>query len=106
MLPLSRHLVQKSNFSSVSLLIALPLAKAAGNAQTPWLEAIEDRLAGTAKALSAMKGIKMTGLGEIVSSQIADLRLSEIHASRRHRVLNIFVSVNCKLYERWNKGWC
>jgi ATP-binding cassette subfamily C (CFTR/MRP) protein 1 len=95
--------LQRGNFSLVSLLIGLPLAKAAGNAQTPWLEAIEDRLTGTAKALSAMKGIKMTGLGEIVSSQITNLRLSEIRASRRHRVLNIFVSVNCKLDRDFNE---
>ncbi|POR38791.1 Canalicular multispecific organic anion transporter 2 [Tolypocladium paradoxum] len=77
----------------VCLVLGLPLAKAAGNAQTPWLEAIEDRLEATAKALGSMKAIKMTGLADIVSSKIANLRLSEIRASRRHRILNIFVFI-------------
>ncbi|XP_044717675.1 ABC transporter domain-containing protein [Hirsutella rhossiliensis] len=77
----------------VCLVAGIPLAKAAGNAQTPWLEAIEERLAATSKALNAMKPIKMTGLADIVSSQIATSRLAEIRASLRHRVLNIFVFV-------------
>ncbi|PFH57820.1 hypothetical protein XA68_14537 [Ophiocordyceps unilateralis] len=77
----------------VCLIGGIPLARAAGNAQTPWLEAIEERLAATSKALNAMKPIKMTGLADIVSSQIANFRLLEIRASLRHRVLNIFVFV-------------
>ncbi len=46
----------------------------------------------------------MTGLADIVSSQIRGLRLSEIRASRRYRVLNIFVFISCKIWEhsrRW-----
>ncbi|OBT89053.1 hypothetical protein VE02_02018 [Pseudogymnoascus sp. 03VT05] len=74
-------------------IVGLPLAKAAGNAQIPWLEAIEDRLAATAKVLGPMKAIKSTGLTDIVSSQVGDLRLAEIHASLRHRVLTIFSAV-------------
>lgn len=84
-------------------MIGLPLAKAAGKAQTPWLEAIEDRLAATAKALGAMKAIKMTGLADIVSSRVTNLRLAEIRASRRHRVLNIFVFITCKWFEVFSK---
>lgn len=80
----------------VCLIVGLPLAGAAGNAQTPWLEAIEDRLAVTAKALGSMKAIKMTGLADIVSATIRQLRLDEISASLRWRVLNIFVTVSCK----------
>ncbi|GJN77161.1 hypothetical protein PLIIFM63780_000650 [Purpureocillium lilacinum] len=78
----------------VCLIAGIPLAKAAGDAQIPWLEAIEVRLAATAKALGATKAIKMTGLADIVSSQIRGLRLSEIRASRRYRVLNIFVFIS------------
>ena len=100
MIHLSRLLLQSSNCSSVCLLIGLPLAKAAGNAQTPWLEAIEDRLAATAKALGATKSIKLTGLADIVSSRVTNLRLAEIRASRRHRVLSILVSITCKCLAR------
>lgn len=84
----------------VCLIVGLPIAGAAGNAQTPWLEAIEDRLAVTAKALGAMKPIKMTGLADIVSSTIRQLRLNEVRASLRWRVLNIFVTVSCKASRR------
>ncbi|ODA76961.1 hypothetical protein RJ55_07478 [Drechmeria coniospora] len=77
----------------ICLFLGMPIAKAAGNAQTPWLEAIEVRLSATAKALGSMKAIKMTGLADIVSTKIADLRLSEIRASLRHRVLDIGVFV-------------
>lgn len=89
---------QFTNRSSVCLLIGLPLAKAAGNAQIQWLEAIEDRLAATAKVLGAMKAIKLTGLTDIVSSRVGNLRLAEIHASLRHRVLVIFSAVVCKYF--------
>ncbi|PHH89568.1 hypothetical protein CDD83_5759 [Cordyceps sp. RAO-2017] len=77
----------------VCLFAGIPLARAAGNAQTPWLEAIEERLAATSKALNAMKPIKMTGLADIVSDKIAYYRMAEIRASLKHRVLNIFVFV-------------
>ncbi|KAF5128306.1 ABC transporter gloK [Metarhizium anisopliae] len=76
------------------LIAAVPLARAAGNAQIPWLEAIETRLTATAKALGSMKAIKMTGLADIVSSRIAGLRMDEIKASRRHRVLNVLVFIS------------
>lgn len=81
----------------VCLIVGLPLAGVAGNAQTPWLEAIEHRLAATAKALGSMKAIKMTGLADIVSSTIRQLRWDEIRASLRWRVLNIFVTISCKM---------
>ncbi|KAI1076073.1 ABC multidrug transporter [Whalleya microplaca] len=78
----------------VCLAAGLPLAKLAGDAQIPWLEAIEERLAVTAKALGAMKAVKMTGLAEMVGSKVRDLRSSEIRASFRYRALNIFVTIS------------
>ncbi|GBF62869.1 ABC transporter [Trichophyton mentagrophytes] len=75
------------------LIIGVPVAKAAADAQIPWLEAIEIRLAATAKSLSSTKAIKMTGLADIVSSRITNLRLDEIRASLRHRVYSILVFV-------------
>lgn len=75
------------------MIIGVPVAKAAADAQIPWLEAIEIRLAATAKSLSSTKAIKMTGLADIVSSRITNLRLDEIRASLRHRVYSILVFV-------------
>lgn len=77
----------------VCLLLGLPLASAAGNAQVPWLEAIEERLSATAKALASLKPMKMMGLTDVVSERIAQSRLDEIQASRRHRILSIFLSI-------------
>lgn len=89
----------------VCLVVGLPIAGAAGNAQTPWLEAIEARLAVTAKALGSMKAIKMTGLAEIVSATIRQLRLDEIHASLRWRVLNIFVTISCEYCSQYHRNF-
>ena len=75
------------------MIIGVPVAKAAADAQIPWLEAIEIRLAATAKSLGSTKAIKMTGLADIVSSRITNLRLDEIRASLRHRVYSILVFV-------------
>ncbi|KAK2738485.1 hypothetical protein FQN57_007000 [Myotisia sp. PD_48] len=75
------------------LIVGVPVANAAGNAQIPWLEAIEVRLEATSKMLKAMKAIRMTGLSDIVSQKVGNSRLSEIRASRRHRILSIFVFV-------------
>lgn len=77
-------------------MVGLPLATLAGNAQTPWLEAIERRLALTAKALASIKAMKMTGLDAIMSTKIASLRSAEIRASQRYRILNVLVSMACK----------
>lgn len=73
-------------FAALSIS-AIPVAGAAGDAQEPWLEAIENRLAVTSKALGSMKAIKMTGLAGAVSSVISYLRVAEIRAARWHRFL-------------------
>lgn len=80
----------------VCLLAGIPIARASANAQVPWLEAIEDRLASTVKTLGAMKGIRVTGLADIISARITDLRMAEIRASWRHRFLNVFIFVLSK----------
>lgn len=85
-----------ANSGAVMLVISAPIATAAGNAQNPWLEAIEDRLATTVRALGAVKAIKVTGLTEYVLSVITELRTSEIADSRRYRILNALVNVSCK----------
>ncbi|KAM5429329.1 hypothetical protein McanCB56680_000032 [Microsporum canis] len=89
----------------VCLILGVPLAKAAADAQIPWLEAIEVRLAATAKSLGSMKAIKMTGLAEIVSSHITNLRLDEIRASLRHRVFSILVFVAAFISSEFAPVW-
>ncbi|CAI6082463.1 unnamed protein product, partial [Clonostachys chloroleuca] len=74
------------------LFLGMPIAKAAGNAQVPWLESIEERLAVTTKMLGSMKAIKMTGLTEMMSSIVTNLRNSEIDISRKFRALAVMES--------------
>lgn len=73
----------------VCLGVGIPVAAAAGDAQVPWLEAIEKRLAVTSKMLGAMKAIKMTGLADAMHTIVTGLRTAEIHASRRFRLLSV-----------------
>jgi hypothetical protein len=62
---------------------------ACGTAQGTWLEAVEERVAVTSKALGVMKNIKMTGLTETISRSLRELRDAEIDASFRFRALGV-----------------
>ncbi|KAH8659923.1 ABC transporter [Xylariales sp. PMI_506] len=75
------------------LMVGIPLAAAAANAQVPWLEAIQERLTATSKTLGSLKPVKLSGLSKIASSGIASLRQAEIHASRRHRIMDTVIFV-------------
>ena len=72
------------------LILGIPLANAAGNAQNSWLEAIEKRLAVTSKALDSMKAIKMAGAVKTVSTIINALRDQEIASSGLFRIYTTF----------------
>lgn len=80
----------------VCLALSVPVATAAGKAQVPWLDVIETRLTETANTLGNIKLIRMTGLTDGVSSVLRTLRISEIAAARRYRILNVFISILCK----------
>ncbi|KAH6703299.1 multidrug resistance protein MDR [Leptodontidium sp. MPI-SDFR-AT-0119] len=56
-----------------------------GARQAAWLEAIERRIKATTAMLSAMKGIKMCGLTDILSSTLQALRVEELNISKKFR---------------------
>jgi ATP-binding cassette, subfamily C (CFTR/MRP), member 1 len=58
--------------------------------QAMWLEAIERRITATTAMLSAMKGVKMSGLTDILFNTIHDLRREELRISKRFRKLLIW----------------
>ncbi|KUJ06202.1 P-loop containing nucleoside triphosphate hydrolase protein [Mollisia scopiformis] len=62
--------------------------------QAMWLEAIEKRISATTAMLSAMKGVKMCGLTDVLSKNIHDLRIDELRISKKFRKLLI-----------WNMGF-
>lgn len=71
------------------LAAGIPIATATGNAQVPWLEAIEGRLAVTTKALGQMKAIRMAGMTDSIHKIVTRLRNDEIRASRLFRLLSV-----------------
>jgi hypothetical protein len=72
------------------------LAIASGKAQGVWLEAVEERVAVTSKVLGVMKSIKMTGLTQVISNNIRQLRSQEIKASFTFRLYTILIITFCK----------
>lgn len=84
-----------ANSAAVVVIVSAPIATAAGNAQNPWLEAIEERLASTVQALGSVKAIKATGLTQHVHSVITALRIAEIAKSRRYRILDALLNAGC-----------
>jgi len=56
-----------------------------GARQAAWLEAIERRIKATTAMLSAMKGIKMCGLTDILTTALQALRVDELKISKRFR---------------------
>ncbi|KAH8596005.1 P-loop containing nucleoside triphosphate hydrolase protein [Bisporella sp. PMI_857] len=79
------------------LIFSLTLSSFNGIASTPymraqslWLEATEKRVGFTASVISAMKGVKILGLVENVTSKIARLRHDEVQRAKTSR---IFIAV-------------
>ncbi|EGX94981.1 ABC transporter, transmembrane region, type 1 [Cordyceps militaris CM01] len=81
------------------------VATIAGNAQVPWLEAIETRLEATSGALGALKGMRMTGLSGVISAMITRLRHDEIRSSLRYRLWNIFLNAGFYVSSTFAPVW-
>jgi ATP-binding cassette subfamily C (CFTR/MRP) protein 1 len=58
--------------------------------QAMWLEAIEKRITATTAMLGAMKGIKMCGLTDILSSTLQGLRVTELRISKKFRKILVW----------------
>ncbi|RDW58727.1 hypothetical protein BP6252_13203 [Coleophoma cylindrospora] len=69
------------------LLVTFKVADFAGARQRLWLEAIQRRVTATASVLASMRGIKMSGHIQTVTTTLINLRTEEIHISMKYRVL-------------------
>jgi ATP-binding cassette, subfamily C (CFTR/MRP), member 1 len=58
--------------------------------QAAWLEAIEKRISVTSQMLGSMKGVKMCGLTDVLSTRIHALRTDELRISGKFRRLLIW----------------
>ena len=63
--------------------------------QAMWLEAIERRIAATTSMLSSMKGVKMSGLTEVLHEDLQSLRVQELEISKKFRKLLIWTMAFC-----------
>lgn len=64
--------------------------------QALWLEAIERRIAATSAMLSSMKGVKMSGLTDVLRDDLHQLRVQELDISKGFRKLLIVTMGFCK----------
>ncbi|KAL5456081.1 hypothetical protein PMIN07_006814 [Paraphaeosphaeria minitans] len=58
--------------------------------QALWLEGIERRIAATTAMLSSIRGVKMTGLTDVLRADLHRLRVEELTISRKFRKLLIW----------------
>ncbi|KAF2742355.1 P-loop containing nucleoside triphosphate hydrolase protein [Sporormia fimetaria CBS 119925] len=58
--------------------------------QALWLEAIERRIEATTAMLSSMKGVKMSGLTDVLQDDLHQLRVQELEISKKYRKLLIW----------------
>lgn len=52
----------------------------------------------TSSMLGAMKGVKMSGLSDKMSTIISNLRLAEIASAHRYRTMLVYVVTLCTYY--------
>ncbi|VUC31530.1 unnamed protein product [Clonostachys rosea] len=71
----------------VLVAICFSVGKTATSAQKVWVEAMQRRVAATAKALANIKGLKMTGLTSFIDTELHGLRNLELKKSRRIRFI-------------------
>lgn len=65
--------------------------------QALWLEAIERRIAATTAMLGSMKGVKMSGLTDVLRADLQQLRIDELEISKKFRKLLIWTMAFCKI---------
>ncbi|KAK2760146.1 ABC multidrug transporter [Colletotrichum kahawae] len=61
-------------------------------AQVSWMEATQERVAITARAVAGMKSIKLLGLSESVYDLLQKLRKAELHAARHFRHIEVLTA--------------
>ncbi|EED17225.1 multidrug resistance-associated protein, putative [Talaromyces stipitatus ATCC 10500] len=70
-------------------LAAFLLGKLSRKAQRVWVDAVQLRTTATVSMLNNIKGIRMSGLSSRFSTNIQDLRVKELAASKSYRHLTV-----------------
>ncbi|KAK7996619.1 hypothetical protein PG989_004659 [Apiospora arundinis] len=78
--------------ATVSSLGSMMMGSFADKAQVAWMEATQERVGATARAIAGMKSIKLLGLSESVHDLLRKLRGAELHAARHFRHIEVLTA--------------
>ncbi|KAI0401333.1 ABC transporter-like protein [Xylaria palmicola] len=76
----------------VSSIGSVAMSSFADKAQVGWMEATQERVATTARAISSMKGVKLLGLSEGIHKIISTLRHAELVTARYFRYIEVLTA--------------
>lgn len=72
------------------------LGKRIGKSQASWIQASQVRVTATSKTLSSVKRLRISGLNDMAFDMIRKLRMMELAASEKFRIL-----LGISLIMRW-----
>ncbi|TDZ13509.1 ABC transporter atnG [Colletotrichum spinosum] len=72
-----------------SVLVSIKVGHMVPPRQRRWMQAIQKRVGITTDIIGAIRGVKMSGLSDVVQDQIQRLRISELDESKRFRRVQI-----------------
>ncbi|KAI3390389.1 hypothetical protein diail_9824 [Diaporthe ilicicola] len=78
--------------ATVSSLGSMLMSSYADKTQVSWMEATQERVGATAKAIAGMRSIKLLGLSDAVFTLLQKLRNSELHAARHFRYIEVLTA--------------
>ncbi|KAF9878386.1 hypothetical protein CkaCkLH20_03878 [Colletotrichum karsti] len=78
--------------AAVSSLGSMLMSAYADQAQVSWMEATQERVGVTARAVSGMQSIKLLGLSQGVFDLLRNLRGAELHAARHFRHIEVLTA--------------
>lgn len=78
--------------ATISSLGSFLMSSYADKAQVSWMEATQERVGATAKAIAGMRSIKLLGLSDGVFSLLQKLRDAELHSARHFRYIEVLTA--------------
>lgn len=78
--------------ATLSSLGSMLMGSFADRDQVAWMEATQERVGATARAIAGMKSIKLLGLSGSLYDVLQKLRGAELHAARHFRYIEVFTA--------------
>ena len=77
------------------------LARLMGGRQRMWVQAVQSRIGVTSSVLASIRGVKLLGMTDSLSSVIQKYRINELLASKPFRKLVVWVNICGKIRYTW-----